>query len=49
LCKKPRDGSEVRRPEGMERRYMKWSGAAVVEAKQRVQLQKPARPHPYIF
>jgi hypothetical protein len=36
----PRDVSEDRRPGEKERRYIKRSGAAVVEAKQRVQLQK---------
>jgi hypothetical protein len=40
---------EVRRPGAKERRYIKRSGAAVVEAKQRIQHQKPARPHPDIY
>jgi hypothetical protein len=44
----PKDGREVRRPGAREDVY-KRSGAAVVKAKQRVQLQKPAHPHPYIY
>ena len=46
LRQKPRDGREVRRPGAKERRHIKRSGAAVVEAKQRVQLQKTRPPAP---
>jgi hypothetical protein len=40
------EGIKDARSEG--RKYIKRSGAAVVEAKQRILLQKPAHPHPYI-
>jgi hypothetical protein len=43
----PKYGREVRRPRAREEVY-KRSGAAVVKAKQRVRLQKPAHPHLYI-
>jgi len=39
LCQKPRDGREIRRPGARERRYIQRSKAAVVEAKQRIQLE----------
>jgi len=49
LRQKRRDWREVRRPGVKERRYERRSGAALVETKLGVQLQKPAHLLPYIY
>jgi hypothetical protein len=49
LSQKPKKGEASKEARSEGRSYIKRSRAAVVEAKQRIQHQKPIHLHPYIY